>query len=145
MKRIHKLGAVSLAVAALAGCAKHTWAPGPGATMPFGQVSGQCKLMAINGQTSGFVAASGSPKFVAAAVGGAALGSAIGNAVRQQNIYNACMEANGFVVADGQAGATPVPVGATINPDDPTVNCRLSDSEPMEMSRSSCQGRGGTF
>jgi len=50
--------------------------------------SGQCKLVAeIADAAGGFVVASGHPQFV----GGAA--------ARQQNIYTACMEANGFYAA----------------------------------------------
>lgn len=94
--------ALFAALVFLGGCARHTWAPGPNATGDPGSIAGQCKLMALSGQTGGAVAASGNPRFVAAVVGGAALGAAVGGAIRQQNIFNACMEANGFVVADPQ-------------------------------------------
>ena len=50
--------------------------------------------------------ASGSPQFVGTAVGSAQIGNAIGGAVRQQNIFNACMEAQGFVATD-QPGEKP--------------------------------------
>ena len=51
----------------------------------FTTTSGQCKLVAEIGDSGGgFVVASGRPQFV----GGAE--------ARQQNIYTACMEANGF-------------------------------------------------
>jgi hypothetical protein len=60
--------------------------------------------MAMGAPTGGgFVAASGNPRFVGAFVSASVLASAIGSAVRQQNIYNACMEANGFVAVDQQA------------------------------------------
>jgi hypothetical protein len=81
----------------LPGCVSHTWAPGPTATTPFGQASGQCKLTAMSGQ-QGFLAV-GSASYVA----GAAVGSGIGNAVRQNRIYNACMEASGFIAVDEQS------------------------------------------
>jgi hypothetical protein len=95
------LGACCAALV-LALCARlsHTWAPGPGATMPFGQASGPCELAALGGN-EGFVAV-GNANYVA----GAAIGNGIGNAVRQNRIYNACMEALGFVAVD-QPGATP--------------------------------------
>jgi hypothetical protein len=88
----------------LTGCVSHTWAPGPTANMPFAQASGQCKLTAM-GVESGAVAF-GRPAFVA----GAVIGNAIGNAVRQNVAYNACLEAQGFVIADPPPGA---PVTAT--------------------------------
>ena len=90
------------AVVALAGCVNHTWAPGPQVAGDFGMVSGQCKMQAM-GMTpgGGFVAASGSPRFVGAFVGASVIAGAIGSAVRQNQIYNACMEANGFVPVDG--------------------------------------------
>ena len=56
--------------------------------------SGQCKLVAeIADSAGGSVVASGHPQFV----GGAA--------PKQQNIYTACMEANGFYAA-GTSGPT---------------------------------------
>src|SRR5690349_1720365 len=71
----------------LSGCAAHTWAPGPNASMPFEQASGHCKLAAMSGQRS-FVAV-GSASYVA----GASIGNGIGNVIRENQIYNACMEA----------------------------------------------------
>lgn len=106
--RLHLIAGL-LATATTAACAQHTWAPGPSATGDFGVVSGQCKLMAMSGQTSGYVAASGSTRFVAAAVGTSVLVGGIASAVHQQNIYNACMEASGFVVTDGGAAPPQVP------------------------------------
>jgi hypothetical protein len=93
--------AAALAVA-LSGCVQHTWAPGPNqAAADFGSTSGQCKLMAMSGGSGGgFVAASGNPRFVGAFVGASVLAGAIGSAVQQNQIYNACMEANGFVAVD---------------------------------------------
>ena len=86
---------IAVAVAAaLTGCVQHQWAYGPTASMPFEQASGQCKLAAMGAQ-QGYLAI-GRPSFVA----GAALGNALGNAVRVNTAYNACMEAQGFVVAD---------------------------------------------
>ena len=97
---------MGILVLAFGGCAYHNWAPGPSARGDFGSISGQCKLMALNGgQVGGFVAASGSPKFVASYTAGAAIGAGIGSAVRTNQIYNACMEASGFVTVDQPAGA----------------------------------------
>lgn len=78
----------------LAGCVSHTWAPGPTAAMPFEQASGQCQLAAMGAQTG--YAAIGRPAFVA----GAAIGNAIGNAVRTNVAFNACLQAQGFIIAD---------------------------------------------
>jgi hypothetical protein len=79
--------AVATAIAvSLSASAAHSWAPGPSQTgEAFSATSRQCKLVAeIGDSAGGFVVASGHPQFV----GGAA--------ARQQNIYTACMEANGF-------------------------------------------------
>src|SRR5205085_2962591 len=85
------LGAALLLLAAsqMSGCVNHTWAPGPGAALPFGQASGQCKMAALDSH-QGFVAI-GNSNYVA----GAAIGNGIGNAVRANATYNACMEAQG--------------------------------------------------
>ncbi len=82
------------------GCVQHNWAAGPDATIPFGRASGQCKLAAMGAAGGGFVGAAGSPRFVATAVGAGLIAGAIGSAVRQQNTYNACLEAQGFVIND---------------------------------------------
>ena len=64
---------------------------------------GQCKLAAIDGSVvGGDVAAVGSPRFVGTTLGAAAA-SLIGSAVRTSAIYNACMEALGYVPADPRA------------------------------------------
>lgn len=101
MRAGKRFAAVAAIVALLTGCVSHTWAPGPQVSGDFGAVSGQCKLMSMGASSGGgFVAAAGNPRFVGAVVGASVLAGAIGSAVRQQNIYNACMEANGFVIAD---------------------------------------------
>jgi hypothetical protein len=99
---------------ALSGCASHSWAPGPGQNAAaFGPASGQCKLVAMSGGSGGgFVAARGSPQFVGAVVGGSVLLGAIGSAVRQHNIYEACMEANGFIAVDPAAPVAAAPIAA---------------------------------
>jgi len=90
----------------LCGCVAHTWAPGPQVTGNFGAVSGHCKLLAMGASSGGgYVAAAGNPRFVGAFVGASVLAGAIGSAVSQQNAYNACMEANGFVIADQSGGS----------------------------------------
>lgn len=91
-----KTFAIAVVAVALCGCVNHMWAPGPGVTKPFGQASGQCKLIAM-GTEQGFLAV-GNANYVA----GAALGNAIGNAVRTNTAYNACMEAEGFVAVENQ-------------------------------------------
>lgn len=79
------------------GCAVHTWAPGPTATLPFVQASGRCKLVAMGADQP--FAAVGNAYYVA----GAAIGNGLGNAVRENRAYNACMEAAGFIAVDEQA------------------------------------------
>ena len=93
-----KLAAVTAALAALAlaGCATHTWAPGPNAKGTFDEAKARCSLMARH--SGGSFAAAGDPNFVA----GAAAGAAIGNAIRAQADFNDCMSASGWVVADDQ-------------------------------------------
>lgn len=78
----------------LSGCQYHTWAPGPTASMPFEQASGQCNLMSMGADRGVF--AFGSPGYVS----GAVIGNGIGNAIRENRAYNACMEAQGFIETD---------------------------------------------
>ena len=87
--------AIAAAVAvSLSAYAAHSWVWANQTSAAFGATSGQCKLVAEIGDSGGgFVVTSGHPQFV----GGAA--------ARQQNIYTACMEANGFY-ATGTRGPT---------------------------------------
>ena len=94
----HSTSAVVLFAFLLSGCVAHQWTPGPTATMPFTQASGNCKLVAMGAEKSSF--AFGSPGFVA----GASIGAGLGNAIRVNSAYNACMEAAGFVAVDTQPG-----------------------------------------
>jgi hypothetical protein len=92
---------ILLAVAALSlsACAQ-TYAPGPYASQPPGMVQGRCKLAAINGGAAGGdVAAVGSPRFVGTTLGAAAA-SLDRLGFRTSAIYDACMEALGYVPAD---------------------------------------------
>jgi hypothetical protein len=142
--------------------------------MPIGMAEARCRLFAdSNGQISGVVAASGSPKFVAAAVGGSALAAGIGQAVHQNHLFNDCMMANGWVPGAAPV-ASPVPTqiatvtvlppplppveAAPIEPPAPVaytyrqpaydlpVNC-LFQSEAgrtiLWVPESECRGRGG--
>lgn len=87
----------ALSVLLLAGCATHTWAPGPGlSTADFEPAKARCSLLARHGG-SDFVAY-GSQSYVA----GAAVGHALGEAVRTQQDFNDCMLASGWQIADGQ-------------------------------------------
>jgi hypothetical protein len=91
---------------ALTGCASHNWAPGPQATGDLGVVSGQCKLEAAKTPISGYTAlvpAPGTDVYVP--VSGVGLSGIIASSMQRQDVYNACMEANGFVVADGSQPA----------------------------------------
>jgi len=107
MKRMIMM--MATAAVALSGCVQHNWAPTGAARAPLGVASGQCKLVAMGAPSpGGFVSASGSQTFVAATVGASVLAGAIGSAVRQQNLYNACMEASGFVPNDAPPPAQPV-------------------------------------
>jgi hypothetical protein len=75
------LGVLTIATL-LSGCGiAHTWAPGPRATGDLGMVSGRCKMESIEKEA------------------GHALGVGIAGAIQRQDLYNACMEANGFVAA----------------------------------------------
>ena len=83
----------------LAGCATHSWAPGPAARGTLEQAQGQCRLMARH--SGGGFYASGTQQFVA----GAMLGAAVGDAIRANDDFNDCMMASGWVVADKQPQA----------------------------------------
>jgi len=84
----------------LGGCSTYTWAPGPSAQGTYEQASGKCRLLASTDQTSFY--AQGSTSYVA----GAALGAAVGQAVRQQNDFNNCMLASGWVPTGKDDAAT---------------------------------------
>lgn len=90
--------AFGLSLLVLAGCATHTWAPGPDAKGTFEEANAQCQLMARH--SGGSYYASGTPSFVA----GATAGAAIGEAIRTQADYNDCMAASGWQVADSKSG-----------------------------------------
>jgi hypothetical protein len=100
---------VSAIAFATSGCvASHTWAPGPHqSAASFTETSGRCKLASM-GANSGdsFAYAQGSPQFVGSYLGAVTIASAIGSHNRQQNTYNACMEAAGFVEADSTTSST---------------------------------------
>jgi hypothetical protein len=97
---------------AMTGCVTHTWVPGLNQSAAnFGQASGQCKLVAMGVERPTEAFASGNTRFVATYLGAVTVAGAIGNAVRENQAYNACMEAQGFVEADQ---ATPTPVAATV-------------------------------
>jgi hypothetical protein len=105
---ITKAASIISIVVALSGCVQHNWVPGPQVTAPPGVASGQCQMAALGGATpSGFVAASGKPAFVGAFVGASVLASAIGSAVRQNEIYNACMQAQGYIPQDAVPSNAP--------------------------------------
>ena len=102
VKRCLLVAAALCAAGFLPGCVQHNWVPGPQIAAPPGVASGQCQLAAMGGTPpGGFVAASGSPKFVGAFVGASVLAGAIGSAVRENRIYNACMAAQGYIAQDG--------------------------------------------
>jgi hypothetical protein len=93
----------------LSACVQHTWAPGSTAKLPFEQASGQCKLAALGAPSGGDVSASCNQTFVAAAVGAGLVAGAIGTAVQRNAIYNACMEAQGFVATDSNSAVAASP------------------------------------
>lgn len=98
--------AAAVILIGVSGCVQHTWAPGPGASMPVGMAQGRCKLAALGAPTEGgYIEASGSPRFVGAVVGGSILAGAIGSAVQKNAIYNSCMEALGYVAVENQPAA----------------------------------------
>jgi hypothetical protein len=99
----------------LASCTHYDFVPGPGTNgMPIGMAEARCRLFAdSNGQINGFVAASGSPKFVAGAVAGSAIGAGLAQAVHQNHLFNDCMMANGWVPGGPPvAGAAPTQIAA---------------------------------
>ena len=108
MAKAKVIAVLTAATIALTGCASHVWAPGPGASLPYGVASGQCKLLAESGGSSSFAAAAGRPAFVGAFVGASLIGGATANGIHKQGIYNDCMEASGFVPVDEQQTAAPV-------------------------------------
>jgi hypothetical protein len=90
---MRKIVMCSILALYLTGCVQKTWTHGPAAMgKDFGSTNGQCKLVGM-GAERGY-AAFGNSYHVA----GAALGNAIGNIIRTQAAYDACMEANGFIV-----------------------------------------------
>jgi hypothetical protein len=104
------LFASTVIAVALSGCvASHTWAPGPHQSAAnFTEVKGRCELLAAGADNGGgFAYAQGSPQFVGSYLGAAAVASAIDSHNRQQSVMNACMEANGFVIADNGTTGTP--------------------------------------
>ena len=110
VRRFFAGAGVCLFAAGLSGCS-HTWAPGPGvAAIDYGPTSARYRIMARHGSSG--VSAYGSPRFVA----GAVVASVVADAFRANADFNDCMQANGFVIADGhpplpaggQAGAPPV-------------------------------------
>ena len=102
------------------GCVQHTFVPGPGmSAASLKSDSAQCRLFARGMKTGFAFQASGSPKFVAASTGGAAIGYAIGSAIEQNSNFNDCMEARGWLVADGQRPVAAVTVAPTATPEQP--------------------------
>jgi hypothetical protein len=100
--RVKSMSALCLTGVILSACVSHTWAPGPGATGNLAQVGGQCQLLAKSaGQQPEYVSAYGQPAFVGAMVGTGILLNAIGSAITQNEVFNACLLANGFVPVDG--------------------------------------------
>jgi hypothetical protein len=98
----------------LAACVQRTWVPGPQATAPFGMASGQCQMMALNGYQP--VAAAVPPSQPAVVYNnstsrnviqlpsdtrwgdmGAGLGNGIATGIRSAQMYNSCMQAQGYV------------------------------------------------
>ncbi len=93
---------LTVALAAIvAGCAQHTWAPGPTAQGTFEQANARCSLMSRH--SGGGYYAQGTPAFV----GGAVAGAAIGEAIRAQADYNDCMFADGWVATDAKTKPNP--------------------------------------
>jgi hypothetical protein len=109
----------------LTGCDySYNWTPGPQATGDLGIVSGQCKLEAaktsvpssthlLSDQNGGYFVTSGP-----------GLSGIIASSVQRQDIYNACMEANGFVVADAAQQ------GAGYSPSPALIDNRSASPEP---------------
>lgn len=127
--RLFSTALIALGVA-LTGCASHNWTPGPQATGDFGVVSGRCKLEAaktpiptsthlLSDQNGGYFATSG--------VG---LSGILASSIQKQDIYNACMEANGFIVADA---AQPAGYSSSPGPIAPQPHSKNSGGDVIEV------------
>ena len=97
MRRIVGLAAALM----LSACVQHTWVPGPQIAAPPGVAQGQCKLAAMGAPgAGGFIGAVGSPAFVGATLGAGLVTSVLITAVRQNEMFNSCMEAQGYIAAN---------------------------------------------
>ena len=120
---LNKTLAVAVVAVGLTGCVAHSWAPGPGRTAAdFGPTKGRCELLAISGETAALpteypaTQPAAQPATVTypgggtvitlprddrwAGVGqgfGAGLAAGFANRVQHNRIFNACMEASGFM------------------------------------------------
>lgn len=101
-RHVAAAGALALALT-LSACAE-AWAPPPGDNgSDLSVQAAQCRLFARGSAPSGgFIAASGSPRFVGTTLGAYALGSAIGAAIAIHQNYDDCMQARGWTLVAHQ-------------------------------------------
>jgi hypothetical protein len=120
-----------LLLTVLAGCAQHTWVPGPGAdTADFDVAKARCSLMARHDGSS--FSASGSPSFVA----GSSVGYALGEAVRTQQDFNDCLLASGWKIADRTSQAGPVQSPQSTNSHTTSTGSASMPAQPPRISDS---------
>lgn len=100
----------------LTACAEHTYAPRPGmSSTSLGIDTARCHLFAAQTRPDASFGAAGSPKDVAIASGVAlAIGAAV-IAEHDASTFDYCMQAHGWLVADGKAPAAipPSPIAAS--------------------------------
>lgn len=107
-----KAGVLIVHLLLLCGCVSHNFAPGPGmSVVDLEPDKAVCRMFARDADPGHSFGAAGSPRFVATAMAIEAVGSAISSGIRQDENFNDCMIARGWVVAD--RAVTPTNGGAT--------------------------------
>lgn len=95
---------MAIGVMTLAGCASHVYAPGPGmSAAQFGPDSARCRLFAEGTRPDTLFEAYGSPRTVAVEAGAMIVLGGITTARHDNEAYDNCMQANGWLVADNAA------------------------------------------
>lgn len=143
---------LGIGVASLGACAEHTYVPGPGmSAAELGPDSARCRLFAEGTRPDTSFEVQGSARDVA--IGSAVmLGvGAIATAVHDNETFNNCMQARGWLVADNaagsnatrpvaMAGAVPQPVTQSTLPppvaDPPSMASRpVDDARALQAAR----------
>jgi hypothetical protein len=100
---------LGIGASSLAGCASHTYAPGPGmSAMNQGRDEARCRLFARGTRPDTSFEVSGSARSAAIFAGAGLLTGAIVTAVHDSETNDDCMEARGYQITDGRpAGPNP--------------------------------------